>query len=169
MPTLIRCKLCSFDIIFFINYLNLDQILLHGLVPRFSKWAPFRCRNVAKSLGYRCQNDPLTRVFLHATVSHIDLHHDGRHVEGVRVKSLSGDYYHFKARQVVIAAGAIETIRLMLASRNIHTYGIGNEFDQLGRWFHDHLSIKAAVLSPTSRRKFLQRFAPVYRIHSTYD
>ena len=127
---------------------------------RFSKWAPFRCRNVARSLGRRCQEDPGTRIFLHASVTSIDLHGDGRHVQGVQVRTLTGASFRFRARQVVIAAGTIETIRLLLASSRVHNKGIGNHADHLGRWFHDHLSVKAAIMKPLRRQEFLQRLAP---------
>jgi choline dehydrogenase-like flavoprotein len=129
---------------------------------RFSKWAPFRCRNVAHSLGRRCQEDATTRIFLHASVTAIDLHVDGRHVHGVQVRTLTGASFRFRARQVVIAAGTIESTRLLLASRSVHSSGIGNHSNHLGRWFHDHLSVKAAVLKPRSRRELLQRLAPWY-------
>jgi choline dehydrogenase-like flavoprotein len=129
---------------------------------RFSKWAPFRCRNVARSLGRRCQEDPTTRIFLHASVTAIELHGDGRHVQGVQVRTLSGASFRFRTRQVVIAAGTIESTRLLLASRSVHSSGIGNHSNHLGRWFHDHLSIKAAVLQPRRRRELLQRLAPWY-------
>jgi choline dehydrogenase-like flavoprotein len=138
------------------------QITETGLQLRFSKWAPFRCRNVARSLGLRCQQDPATRIFLHASVVAIDLHGDGRHVEAVQVRTLQGAAFCFRARQVVIAAGTIETSRLLLASRGVHSQGIGNHSDQLGRWFHDHLSVKAALLQPRRRRELLQRLAPWY-------
>lgn len=138
------------------------EISQADLQPRFSKWAPFRCRNVARSLGRRCQEDPATRIFLHASVTAIDLHADGRHVEGVQVCTLHGTAFRFRARQVVIAAGTIETTRLLLASRRVHSKGIGNHSDHLGRWFHDHLSVKAAVLQPRRRRELLQRLAPWY-------
>ena len=129
---------------------------------RFSKWAPFRCRNVARSLGRRCQDDATTRIFLHAPVIAIELHGDGRHVQGVQVRTLTGASFRFRARQVVIAAGTIESARLLLASRSVHSSGIGNHSNHLGRWFHDHLSVKAAVLQPRSRRELLQRLAPWY-------
>lgn len=129
---------------------------------RFSKWAPFPCRNVARTMGRRCQQDPTTRVFLHAAATSINLHGDGRHVEDVQVRNLQGGCFRFRARQVVLAAGTIETIRLLLDSRGTHSSGIGNHSDQLGRWFHDHLSVKAAVLQPSHRRLLLQQLAPWY-------
>ena len=129
---------------------------------RFSKWAPFKCRNVARSLGLRCQRDSTTRVFLHAAVTSIELHDDGNHVEAVQVRNLQGGRFYFRTRQVVLAAGTIESTRILLASRSIHSSGIGNNSDQLGRWFHDHLSVKAAVLQPRRRRPLLQQLAPWY-------
>jgi choline dehydrogenase-like flavoprotein len=124
------------------------------LQPRFSKWASFSFRNVATTLGSRCEADPHIRVFVHASVTSLELESGGRRVQGLTVRTLRGGHFTFTARQVVIAAGTIESTRLLLAS------GIGNHSDQLGRWFHDHLSIKAATLYPHDRRCFLQRFAP---------
>lgn len=123
---------------------------------RFSKWAPFRSRNVARSLGRRCQQDSGTRVFLHAAVTSILMHVDRTHVEAVQVRTLQGASFRFRARQVVLAAGTIETTRLLLASE------IGIHSDHLGRWFHDHLSVKAALLHPQPRRSLLQYLAPWY-------
>jgi hypothetical protein len=47
--------------------------------------------------------DPYTRIFLHASFTAIDLHADGRHVEGVQVRTLHGAAFRFRARLVVIA------------------------------------------------------------------
>lgn len=153
------------------------QITEAGLQLRFSKWAPFRCRNVARTLGQRCKQDSNTRIFLHASVTGIDLDADGRRAEGVHVSTLRGDRFRFQARQIVIAAGTIETTRLLLASRSVQSEGIGNHSNQLGRWFHDHLSVRAAELKPALRRELLQRMAPWYfgatrhtiKFESTYE
>ena len=133
-----------------------------GLRLRFSKWAPFNCRNVARTLGKRCKKDVSTRIFLHASVTVIDLHADGHYAEGVQVRTLSGARFRFKAREIVVAAGTIETNRLLLASNKVHSQGIGNHRDQLGRYFHDHLSVKAASLQPSCLPEFLQRTAPSF-------
>lgn len=133
-----------------------------GIQLRFSKWAPFQYRNVAKSMGKRCQKDRFTRIFLNCSVTSIDLHADGQHVQGVQVQTLDGTSFSFSSRQVVIAAGTIETIRILLSSRSVHKDGIGNHSDNLGRWFHDHLSVKAAVLQPVRSSDLLNLLAPWY-------
>lgn len=135
--------------------LKSDQLRL-----RFSKWAPFHSRNLAKTLGKRCQSDPNIRIFLHACVTAIKLHEDGRHVDRLLAATPDGGLFPFVGRQVVISAGTIETCRLLLASSDVHHLGIANQYDQLGRWFHDHLSVKAATLHPVRRREFLKKFSP---------
>jgi hypothetical protein len=132
------------------------------LQPRFYKWAPFSSRIVARILSRRCQQDPATLILFHASVVAIDLHGDGRHVQSVQVCTLQKVAFRILAPQVVIAAGTIESTRLLLASRSVHSGGIGNHSDHLGRWFHDHLSVKAAVLQPSLRLELLQSLAPWY-------
>src|SRR6185312_6935633 len=44
------------------------------------------------------------------------------------------------ARNVVLACGGLETPRLLLASRDYRSCGIGNEHDIVGRYFMTHIS-----------------------------
>ena len=131
-----------------------------SLQYRFSKRAAFRYRNMARTLGQRCRQAPNIRIFLHATVTNIVLHPSRSIVKYLEVHTAKGSCHRFHGKEVVIAAGGIETTRLLLASRGVHSRGIGNQSDQLGRWFHDHLVVNAAVLHPINRYQFLKKFAP---------
>ena len=52
-----------------------------------------------------------------------------------------------RARAIVVAAGAIETARLLLNSRSrAHVQGLGNGFDQVGRYLQGHLYAGAVGL-----------------------
>ena len=42
------------------------------------------------------------------------------------------------ARIVVLCASAIESARLLLASRSVQPMGVGNAHDQVGRYFMEH-------------------------------
>lgn len=54
-----------------------------------------------------------------------------------------------KADRVVISCGAIESARLLLASRSVREpNGIGNEFDQVGRHLQGHVYVSACGLMP---------------------
>jgi len=67
----------------------------------------------------------------HGVVDGVRLHRDGR----TRV---------VRAKHVVVAAAAIETARLLLASTSPqHPHGLGNEHDQVGRHLQGHLYVGA--------------------------
>jgi choline dehydrogenase-like flavoprotein len=134
--------------------------LQNGLQMRFSKWAPFNRRNFAKTLGRRVQCDPDTKIFYHANVTLIQLHPEGYRVDWVEAKTYEGQTVRFFANQFIICAGTIETCRILLVSNNIQSRGIGNHYDLVGRYFHDHLSMSAARILPQSRQAFLEQFAP---------
>jgi choline dehydrogenase-like flavoprotein len=141
---------------------DLLTALGHAQVPfpteirlRFSKWAPFHKRNLAHTLGRQCMAHPLIRIFTHANV--VTLHGDGDRITSVRVLDYKRRAFDFRAGHFVVAAGTIESCRLLLASP-----AVPNEHDQLGRFFHDHLSFQAAILPPEARRQILNRLGPFF-------
>jgi hypothetical protein len=77
------------------------------------------------------------------------------HHLGPRVLDYKGRSFDFRADQLAVAPGAIESSRLLLAS-----VAVPNEYDQLGCIFHDHLSLHAAVLPRTARRRIFGRLGP---------
>ncbi|MGD9471405.1 MAG: FAD-dependent oxidoreductase [Novosphingobium sp.] len=83
-------------------------------------------------------NAPNVRVVLHANAVKLQAGPDARTVEHVDIKSLSGANCRVKAHHFVLACGAIENARLLLASDDVETAGIGNVHDQVGRFFMEH-------------------------------
>ena len=59
-------------------------------------------------------------------------------IEHVEVRSLDGPPLQVRARRYVLACGAIENSRLLLASNDVEPHGIGNSRDQVGRFFMEH-------------------------------
>ncbi|MEW5727651.1 MAG: GMC family oxidoreductase, partial [Pseudomonadota bacterium] len=90
-------------------------------------------------------------VVLSATCTGIEMEDSHRAVRLLRCASMPGRRFAVRARQVVLAAGALETARLMLASR------VGNGL--VGRFYMCHLEGKAAVA----------RFAPGVRVVFEYE
>jgi len=81
------------------------------------------------------------RVLLNATCSHISAHPDNKDIQYVSVRTdpeQSG--FRVKARTYVLAGGGLEVTRLLLASNEIHSNGIGNESGLLGRLYMGHIS-----------------------------
>jgi choline dehydrogenase-like flavoprotein len=77
-------------------------------------------------------------VMLHANVTGIRLATDASHVDHVDVATLTGKKFKIAAKYVVLAVGGIENARVLLASNDVVTAGIGNGNDLVGRFFADH-------------------------------
>ncbi|MBP9148084.1 MAG: GMC family oxidoreductase [Rhodoferax sp.] len=78
------------------------------------------------------------KVYLNANVVDIETHADGRTVQQLHVRTLSGRNITVRARQFVLAAGGIENPRLLLAANKQQQAGLGNSHDLVGRYFMDH-------------------------------
>ena len=81
---------------------------------------------------------PNVRILLHANAVKIQADAGGRSVEHVEVRAIDGPVVKVKARAFVLACGAIENARLLLASDDVEPHGIGNAHDQVGRCFMEH-------------------------------
>ena len=88
------------------------------------------------------------RVLLHANAVALHTDADGAQVERVDVATLGGRRFCVQARQVVLAAGGLETPRLLLASRGAHADGIGNRHGQVGRYYMCHVAGTFGELVP---------------------
>jgi choline dehydrogenase-like flavoprotein len=129
---------------------------------RFSKWAPFANRNLAKTEGKKCLGSERVTVFFHANALAFTFNADGTEVSGVSVKNYQGVSFAFKAKQYVIATGTIETSRLLLNSSSICAAGAGNENDLVGRYFFDHVACEVGKISGAAFPLYKKYFAPYY-------
>jgi len=127
-------------------------------IARFAKWPAFGRRNVATLFRKRIESDPGLTVFLNATVTSFALDESVGRLSGAQASHAGGNSITILAQRVVVCAGAIETTRLLLLlDRQTH----GRAFagcDALGRYFHDHVSARAANIV-TSRPLQLNRLA----------
>jgi choline dehydrogenase-like flavoprotein len=80
------------------------------------------------------------RVYLHANCLGLLTGSDGRHIVGVRAASLGRNEFVVRAKYFVLAAGCLETARLLLVSRDVWTSGVGNQNDLVGRFYSGHLT-----------------------------
>lgn len=58
-----------------------------------------------------------------------------------RIATQTGNRFSIRARAYVLACGGIENARLLLACNKDHAMGIGNQNDNVGRYFADHYGI----------------------------
>jgi choline dehydrogenase-like flavoprotein len=96
-------------------------------------------------------------VYLNANLIDIETSDSADRVTGLRLACLDGKQFRARAKHYVLAAGGIENVRLLLNANRVQKAGLGNQFDQLGRYFMDHpyvvggATVLAAASSPEMR------------------
>jgi choline dehydrogenase-like flavoprotein len=77
-------------------------------------------------------------ICLRSTAVEILTDEAGEQALGARVISADGTTFEIGAKVVVLAAGAIESARLLLASNRAQRDGLGNNYGLVGRFFTEH-------------------------------
>ena len=131
-----------------------------GTVLRVSKFAPFSRRNLAQTLGRDLLAHPRARVVVRARATQLVMRPtgaDGRmEIKAVLLERADGPPLRVLAKHFVIAAGTLETVRLLLASFPSEEKGWG----YIGRNVHDHLTLTAAVFTGAARDQILAQVRP---------
>jgi choline dehydrogenase-like flavoprotein len=86
------------------------------------------------------------KVLLGANCTAVRLTADGRAVRELEVATLAGRRFRVAPRAAVLAAGGLESARLLLASRDVAPAGIGNEHDVVGRYYMCHIAGNVGTL-----------------------
>ena len=94
--------------------------------------------NTARLLQRKAKSLSNLRIYLHATVTEILVDPENGRVRGVEVATLDGRRTTLNVPRVAVCAGGIENSRLLLYSRSVMPKGLGNDHDQVGRYFMDH-------------------------------
>jgi choline dehydrogenase-like flavoprotein len=134
-----------------------DEALGNGAVPmirgfdssvvRTNGLERFSCpTDFGTRYARRLKVAPDVRVILGANCTGLRLEPDGRAVRDIKVSTLAGKQFRIAARTTVLAAGGLETARLLLASRDVAPAGIGNEHDVVGRYYMCHIAGNVGTL-----------------------
>lgn len=100
-------------------------------------------------------------VYLHANLVELEALPSGGRVRRLRVASLSGNSFFVEPRVVVLALGAVENARVLLASTGAHPEGLGNERGVVGRYFMEHPHSSIGVLLSTVRDEEFRIYSDV--------
>ncbi|RAW00343.1 GMC oxidoreductase [Pseudochryseolinea flava] len=121
--------------------LPFDDTVLWNKVWQFSPPTRFSTR-------YRdtIVNAPNIHLYTYTNATELTLHDDDRSIKEVVVKNLAGKSHVVRARYYVLACCAIQNARLLLASNERAANGIGNDHDQVGRNFMEHLEVNSGEL-----------------------
>jgi len=113
-----------------------------GLYTSWFQFSKTRDSVLPTYFGHR-YGDDLKRAaritpLLHANVTALRLSPNAKTMERLDVATLTGNRLTVKPRFTVLACGAMENARLLLASNDVIKPGIGNQNDLVGRYFADH-------------------------------
>lgn len=78
------------------------------------------------------------RVLMHSHAIHLQLDSGGARVDHVVAACKPGRDFRIQAKHTVIACGALENARLLLAAKDVLPEGIGNKHDLVGRYYQSH-------------------------------
>jgi choline dehydrogenase-like flavoprotein len=137
---------------------------------QFERFTLRRCADLVESAK--------VKFLLHATVLEIRANAEGTAIESVEIGNLRGGRGVVRARVFVLAAGGLETPRILLNSRGVQPKGLGNQEDLVGRFFMEHPHARAGRvipeklwrllnLLPRSHRHEGLRYAALGRISET--
>ena len=89
---------------------------------------------------------PDIHLYTYANVTDIRATENLAAVKELVVKNHAGKTHRVRAKNFVLACCSIQTARLLLASNTQNPKGLGNDHDNVGRYFMEHLEIKSAEL-----------------------
>ncbi len=118
-------------------------------VTRLAKWPPFPKRNVYNLFQAEVTAEAGPRVWLNATVTDFDTRDGG--LCRIEARAPNGNTLAVEAGAYILAAGAIETTRLLLLLDEQTSAIDPRAAANLGMRFHDHLSVPVGDLAVTDR------------------
>jgi choline dehydrogenase-like flavoprotein len=102
----------------------------------------WRFDNLAERFNHRRSDDLVNsenvRIVLHANTTGLRASENATGITHLDAESMQGRKLQVKAQHFVLACGAIENARLLMLSNDVEPDGLGNHYDQLGRYFMEH-------------------------------
>jgi choline dehydrogenase-like flavoprotein len=102
-------------------------------------------------------------TLIHGSATELRTDDSAGTVTRISVRTLEGDAFFIKAHLVVLAAGAMETPRLLLISNRTQTCGLGNGNDLVGRYFMEHPHLWSGRFVPA--HDSIAGCTALYRLH----
>lgn len=124
-----------------------DKIAAYGLKMSSFYWEQTPTRTAIR-FGDEMQRSQNLRVVLGATATELRLDASRQRVTEVVCRSLENKEIVVKGETIILATGALETARILLASDRQIPNGIGNTYDLVGRFYTDHPKHHTGSLKP---------------------
>ena len=107
-----------------------------GIEPRVFLWSD--PKDMAVAYHEAIEDSANVTLCYYAFAQQIIPSENNDHADSVLVRSSNGNELTINAKAIVLAGGAIENSRLLLLSQKNSANGLGNEHDNVGRYYMDH-------------------------------
>jgi choline dehydrogenase-like flavoprotein len=136
------------------------ELASERIVSRAAQVVPTELRSLGRTHRDLLDQSRNVSVYLWANVTAIEVAEGARIASSVRVATLSGNRFSVTAKVFILATGAIENARILLASNEQVTAGMGNQHGLVGRFFLEHPRFTAAILAPLEPHPNLSFYDP---------
>ena len=129
-----------------------NRILPYGLCWRMIVWFGIKYGQFSPPtrFGEKYKNTIVgakkIHLYTYANVTDITANENVSSIKEITVKNYSGKEHKVKARYFILACCSIQNARILLASNRQASKGLGNDNDNVGRYFMEHPYIKSAEL-----------------------
>ncbi|RDL50633.1 Paromamine 6'-oxidase [Ensifer sp. M14] len=141
-----------------------DDAGLRSFYWQFSRSRVDRLDIMRFGREFIARRPPNIDVLLDATITNVGVTKDGSRFSEIEVVSISGKQARIRATICVLAAGGIENARLLLASTDVCSVGVGNRYDVVGRYLMDHIAARVGRI-PTDRMAVLIKLFGFYGVN----
>lgn len=134
-----------------------------GLAIMAGLFLPFRYKNLVHLLRSSSGKKSRPRVFINAVVNGWRINPEvtaDATIHQINAIASNGNQLQIRARRFVIAAGAIESARLLLELNAAASQPVIRAGAAIGCFLADHLSLSIADVAPSSVNDTIQLFAP---------
>lgn len=118
-----------------LNSYPLDNSVIYNKMWQYST---ARFNSLYKETILKAKN---IHLYSYANVTNIKGNEGLSSIDEVEVKNHSGKTHTVKAKHFILACGAIQNARILLASNKQAVRGLGNDKDNVGRYFMEHLEV----------------------------
>jgi choline dehydrogenase-like flavoprotein len=115
---------------------------------RWPKRPTRKNHNLAYVLRKEIESLENLEIWLGATAAHFDFDSDSKRITALSCINHAGKTLRVVANEYLMAAGTLETTRLLLLADRQSNGCISRDCDALGRYFNDHLGVNAAAMRP---------------------
>ena len=101
------------------------------------------------------------QLYINANVCDIEANESVSKIKRVHIRTHDGKQHSVEAQYYILACGAIQNARLLLASNRQAPDGLGNDHDWVGRCFTEHLEVNTGYLvlpNPAPLKMYLLEF-----------